>query len=321
MDTPLVSICTITYNHAPFIRQCMDGVLMQKTSFPIEHLIHDDASPDGTANIVREYEARYPDVIKAIYQTENQFSKGTPMLSKYLFPKVRGKYIALCDGDDYWTDPLKLQKQVDFLESHPDYALCGGKYRTMIMGENKINEYERKGIDKYPNGKTVTFHDFFDSYLFFTLTVCFRSENISDMFKYKICIDDTVYCAVMNKGKAFFFPDYFAMYRLHPGGVNAGKSRRERLQFSVDFHEEMLPDYGKNSKSLRKRYIRDVIDLRFIDLSVSKHFFRDYLKIVRFSFSGKLDTLPYSLMQLLEKTGRYTSTRIKIFLGIKKKIN
>jgi len=317
MDTPLVSVCTITYNHAPFIRQCMDGVLMQKTSFPIEHLIHDDASPDGTGDIVREYEARYPDIIKAIYQTENQFSKGTPMLSKYLFPKARGKYIALCDGDDYWTDPLKLQKQVDFLEAHPDYAMCGGKYQTLFMDQDKIYGYIRKGIDKYPNGRTVTFNDFFDSYLFFTLTVCFRKEYISNIYKYKICIDDTVYCTVMDNGKAFLFPDYFAMYRLHPGGVNAGKSRRERLKFSVDFHKEMLPDYGKNSKSLRKRYIRDVIDLHFIDLSESKHFFRDYMKIVRFSFSGKLDTLSYSLMQLLEKTCRYASQRVKKILRIK----
>jgi glycosyltransferase involved in cell wall biosynthesis len=313
MDTPLVSICTIAYNHAPFIRQCMDGVLMQKTSFPVEFLIHDDASADETADMIREYETSFPDVIKAIYQTENQFSKGAQIWAKYLFPKARGKYIALCDGDDYWTDPLKLQKQVDFLETHPDYAMCGGKYRTTIMGQNEIHEYERKGTDKYPNGRTVTFDDFFDSYLFYTLTVCFRREYICNIQKYKVCIDDTVYCAVMDKGKGFLFPDYFAMYRLHPGGVNAKKTRRERLQFSEDFYKEMLPDFGSKSKSLRKRNIRDVIDLRFIDLRESKHFFRDYFKIVHFALSGKSDTFLYGLSQLIEKTGRYTSARVKKF--------
>jgi len=287
----------------------MDGVLMQKTTFPFEFLIHDDASTDGTTEIIREYEARYPDVIKAIYQTENQFSKGEPIWSKFLFPHARGKYIAMCDGDDYWTDPLKLQKQVDFLEAHPDYAICGGRFRTLIIGHDIIHDYEAK----YPKGKTVTFDDFFDTYLFFTLTVCFRSEYIKDVYRHKICVDDTLYCETLAKGKGYLFPDYFAMYRLHPGGVNAGKTSRQRLQFSVDFHEQMLPLFGNQSKSLRRRYIRDMINLRFIDLAESKHVFRDYLKIVQFAFSGKFDTFLYSMLQLLEKTGRYCSARIKKF--------
>ena len=320
MDTPLVSICTVAYNHAPFIRQCMEGVLMQKTSFPIEYIIHDDASTDETSDIIREYEARYPNIIKAIYQTENQFSKGVPIWPRFLFKNARGKYIALCDGDDYWTDPLKLQKQVDFLEAHPDYTICGGKYRTTIIGQQEILDYERLGIDKYPNGKTVTFDNFFDSYLFFTLTVCFRSEYVHSVNKYKICIDDHVYCVMLDKGKGFFFPDYFAMYRLHPGGINAGKTRRERLQFSEAFYKEVLPDFGNKSKSLRKRYIRDTIDLRFIELAESKHLIRDYLKIVQFAFSSKSDFL-YRMKQLLEKTGRYLSARAKKFFRIKQTVN
>ena len=87
---------------------------MQKTDFPFEILIHDDASTDGTADIIREYEAKYPDIIKPIYQTENQYSKGIKVSQVYQFPRAKGKYIALCEGDDYWTDPYKLQKQVDF---------------------------------------------------------------------------------------------------------------------------------------------------------------------------------------------------------------
>ena len=319
MDTPLVSICTVAYQHAPFIRACMDGVLMQKTTFPFEFLLHDDASTDGTTDIIREYEARYPDIIKAIYQTENQFSKGVQIWAKLLFPQARGKYIAMCDGDDYWTDPLKLQKQVDFLESHPDYTICGGKYRTKIMGQDEILGYIRKGKDPYPKGKTVNFDNFFDTYLFFTLTICFRRECINNIYRHKICIDDAIYCEVLAKGKGFLFPDYFAMYRLHPGGVNAGKTYRQRLQFSVDFHEQMLPDFGNQSKSLRKRYIRDMIDLLFHDLAESKHVCRDYLKIVQFAFSGKLDTFPYSMMHLLEKTGRFTSARIKKLFSSEKK--
>ena len=125
METPLVSICSITYNHAPFIRQCLDGFLMQQCNFPIEIIINDDCSTDGTTEIIREYAEKYPDKIFPIFHEENLYTQGVRgMFQKFVFPKARGKYIALCEGDDYWTDPLKLQKQVDFLESHPDYSMC-----------------------------------------------------------------------------------------------------------------------------------------------------------------------------------------------------
>lgn len=124
MENPFVSICCLTYNHESYIRQCLDGFVMQKANFPIEILIHDDASTDGTQDIIREYEVKYPNIIKPIYQKENQYSKGVKVSLVYNYPRAKGKYIALCEGDDYWTDPYKLQKQVDFLESHPDYVMC-----------------------------------------------------------------------------------------------------------------------------------------------------------------------------------------------------
>jgi len=121
---PTVSICCITYNHAPYIRSALDGFLMQETDFAYEILIHDDASTDGTADIIREYTARYPDIIKPILREENQYSKGISNISIFNFPRARGEFIAMCEGDDYWTDPHKLQKQVDYLRAHPDCALC-----------------------------------------------------------------------------------------------------------------------------------------------------------------------------------------------------
>ncbi|MFK2238497.1 glycosyltransferase family 2 protein [Bacteroides fragilis] len=112
IDTPpLVSIFCITYNHSSYIRQCLDGFLIQKTNFPFEVLIHDDASTDDTAGIIKEYEAKYPDIIKPIYQVENQYSKGLDINIVYNLPRARGKYIAMCEGDDYWIDPLKLQNK------------------------------------------------------------------------------------------------------------------------------------------------------------------------------------------------------------------
>jgi len=124
MNKPLVSVCCITYNHEKYIRDAIEGFLMQKTTIPIEILIHDDASTDGTADIIKEYEAKCPDIIKPIYQTENQYSKGINPYPVFVYPRARGKYIALCEGDDYWIDPYKLQKQVDFLEANPDCSLC-----------------------------------------------------------------------------------------------------------------------------------------------------------------------------------------------------
>lgn len=120
----VVSVICNTYNHELYIRQCLEGFVMQKASFKFEVLIHDDASTDKTADIIREYEAQYPDIIKPIYQTENQYSKKTGIMKTFQYPRVKGKYIALCEGDDYWIDPLKLQKQVDFMEGHPNHSLC-----------------------------------------------------------------------------------------------------------------------------------------------------------------------------------------------------
>lgn len=121
----LVSILCTAYNHEKYIRSALEGFVTQETSFAFEVLVNDDASTDGTAAIIREYEEKYPEIIRPFYQTENQFSKGIGYIYEQIFyPNARGKYLAYCEGDDYWTDPSKLQRQVDFLETHPDYTAC-----------------------------------------------------------------------------------------------------------------------------------------------------------------------------------------------------
>lgn len=134
----MVSVICNAYNHERYIRDALDGFLMQKTNFAFEVLIHDDASTDRTADIIREYEAKYPDIIKPIYQTENQYSKDPATVHTLQYSRVRGKYIALCEGDDYWTHPLKLQRQVDAMEMHPEVDMCAhGAYR--VDAESKKN--------------------------------------------------------------------------------------------------------------------------------------------------------------------------------------
>lgn len=118
----MVSIICNAYNHEPYIAQCLDGIVMQKTNFVFEVLVHDDASTDKTADIIRTYEKKYPHLIKPIYQTENQYYKGG--FEQFQYPRVQGKYVAICEGDDYWTDPLKLQKQYNAMEAHPEIDMC-----------------------------------------------------------------------------------------------------------------------------------------------------------------------------------------------------
>lgn len=137
---PLVAIRCLTYNHGPYIRQCLEGFVMQKTNFPFIAIVHDDASTDNTADIIREYEVKYPDIIKPIYETENQYSKPDGSLGRIMAQAVPDsvKYIALCEGDDYWVDPLKLQKQVDFLEQNLFYSMCFHNAIILYQDENKV---------------------------------------------------------------------------------------------------------------------------------------------------------------------------------------
>ena len=121
-DSVAVSVICNAYNHGRYIKDALEGFIMQKTNFVFEVLIHDDASTDNTADIIREYEAKYPDIIKPIYQTENQYTRGG--VGRFQIPRVKGKYVAYCEGDDYWTDPYKLQRQFDALEAHPEINIC-----------------------------------------------------------------------------------------------------------------------------------------------------------------------------------------------------
>jgi glycosyltransferase involved in cell wall biosynthesis len=161
---PLVSISCITYNHEKYIEDAIEGFLIQETNFPFEVLIHDDASTDNTANIIKRYKKKYPNLIKPIYQKENQYSKRNPIyISVGLYNISKGKYIALCEGDDYWTHPKKLHIQADFMEKNEDYSLCfhaakfisNKKEKNCFLSNknfiiNKGDFYSHKGFYNHP---------------------------------------------------------------------------------------------------------------------------------------------------------------------------
>ena len=148
--SPLVTIQCLTYNHEKYIRKCLDGFVMQKTNFRFEAIVHDDASTDGTANIVREYADKYPDIIKPIFETENQYSKSDGSLNRIMYEHTLGKYVALCEGDDYWTDPYKLQKQVDYLEQHDDVVCSCHRYQILYDQTNEIELATNIYFDNHP---------------------------------------------------------------------------------------------------------------------------------------------------------------------------
>ena len=136
-----VSVLCLAYNHEKYIRRCLESILSQKTQFDFEIIINDDASSDKTAEIIKEYEDRYPKKFKTIYQKENKYSKGEAIIEKYMLPKASGKYIAFCECDDWWLDNEKLQRQYDYMESNQQCSMCG--HNTLIHCINESKEDSR----------------------------------------------------------------------------------------------------------------------------------------------------------------------------------
>jgi len=271
---PLVSICCITYNHEVFIRDAIEGFLMQKTSFPIEILIHDDASTDNTANIIREYENKFPDIIKPIYQLENQYSRGVSISVTYQFPRAKGKYIALCEGDDYWTDPLKLQKQVDFLENNKDYILTVGGYLTKYITDGNEDVIIRKVRNNdFNNGYTFTLHDSLKFWLIQPLTALFRNkkEIFNKLLLYTYSRDIHLFYHLLKEGKGFYFTEILGVYNRHDGGVFS--SQQKYLENYI-LHFKIYKELYKSNKDefSRLMYYRSAktLVLKFINNGLYK---------------------------------------------------
>lgn len=263
VEKPLVSICSITYNHEKFIEECLDGFLMQETNFPFEILIHDDASTDKTADIIREYEAKYPDIIKPIYQTENQFSKGIRTMNPtFNYPRVKGKYIALCEGDDYWTAPDKLQKQVDFLEVNAKYSAC--THNTKIIyaeDKEKKDELVVASSDK----ETYTIEDFSKGEAYFhTTSVVYRNifnGKIPKKFINEFSGDWLWLLLHSEKGPIKYINEVMSVYRIHEKGVWTSlgeiKQKTRNLKAILLFNKIFDYKYEENFLKMFTRVFSD----------------------------------------------------------------
>ena len=214
----MVSIVCATYNHVNYIRQCLDSFLMQKTNSAYEILIHDDASTDGTSDIIKEYEKEYPNIIKPIYQVENQYSKGLSPTMVYNFPRAKGKYIAMCEGDDYWTDPLKLQKQVDILENDDAYGCVYTGYKT--VDKNSIDCYFAPSMHHQLRSFTG---DIFSSLIYGnfpqTLTILFRRSLLDILLLPPVEVDYSLFMKCALQKDFYFIPSITGAYRINPNGM------------------------------------------------------------------------------------------------------
>lgn len=223
-NKPLVAIHCITYNHEPYIRATLEGFVMQKTNFPFVAVVHDDVSTDGTAAIVREYADKYPEIIKPIFETENLYSKGDGSFDRVMLGAIDAtgaKYVAYCEGDDYWIDSLKLQKQVDFLEANPDYSMCF---------HNAIEHWEDNSLPDTPKNsffdKDFTGIDIYKSYVVPTASIMVRKAVVNNR-KYlravesrKFAFGDLLIClSASDIGKIRYSQDVGSVYRRHSMGA------------------------------------------------------------------------------------------------------
>ena len=238
MEPIVVSVICNTHNHEDYIAKSLESLLMQKVNFRYEILLHDDASEDNTANIVREYEKKYPDIIKPIYQTENQYTKGLGISSRFQYCRVQGKYVAFCEGDDYWTDPLKLQKQYDYLEAHPNIDMC-------VHGAVAVDQKNEKIISKIAPSKKSRIMPMEevimgDGVYVVSNSMFFRADVIKGelpefwkQFRYQFCIK----LKAAIRGGIYYMSDIMSAYRLQAKGSWTSKMKKDPQKW-YDFHEK-----------------------------------------------------------------------------------
>ena len=254
----MVSIKCLAYNHENYIRQCLDSIVSQKTSFMFEAIVHDDASTDKTAKIIEEYASKYPNIIKPIYEERNLYQNDIIELRKKMNAAVKGKYVAFCECDDYWIDENKLQKQVDFLESNKEYSMC---FHNALEHFEDNSQEDR--LFSHIENRDYTGLEIFETWQVPTASVMVRrtvSEN--DLYKYLlyeknyVFTDIILFLTASKFGKLHGMTDTMSVYRRQSTGVTAkayfGKEStqiqlaNEFLELADIFGKEYRPQAEKN---------------------------------------------------------------------------
>jgi glycosyltransferase involved in cell wall biosynthesis len=262
-----VTIITLAYNQEDYIRQTLDGILMQQADFDFEILIHDDASGDSTPTIINEYQEKHPGIIKPIYEKENKFQKNDFSFVNKMLNQAKGEYIALCEGDDYWTDPLKLQKQVRFMEKHRDYALCFHPVRVFFENGEKADSI-------YPESKPIlTVQELLKRNFIQTNSVLYRRQEYKNMAANIIPGDWYLHLYHAQFGGIGYIDEVMSAYRRHEGGQwwTAASDRKafwEKHALShLRLYKELLKMYGsapENRKIIHSRILEVITGISHI---------------------------------------------------------
>ena len=284
---PMVSICCTTYNHEQYIEDALVGFLIQETDFSFEILVHDDASTDKTTDILREYEVRYPSLIKVIYQSVNQYSKGRKP-GRINLERAKGKYIAPCEGDDYWLDSSKLQKQVDFLEINKDVGLIhtnGFRYYTTIK-KRKIVAADVK-IKSILNcrDRDIFLSILIGKYNILTCSTCFRSNlfakiDFDDFYGKNFKMGDTfLWLELAYVSKVSYLPEPMVVHNILEESASKSKDMKKILAFSQSGFE--LEKYVAYKYNLSLSIQKDIAFRRnriFLDISYRGKLFEEGIK-------------------------------------------
>lgn len=299
-STPLVSICCLAYNHEKFIKDAIEGFLMQRTTFPFEIIIHDDASTDKTIEIIREYENRNPELFNNIYQKENQFSQGIKPTINFLYPKARGKYVALCEGDDYWIDSDKLQKQVDFLEHNKDYTICFHNVKINKHGK-LINDYITRDVP----GSTNILELAKGNYMH-TPSVVFKRnwKELPSWFAACPAGDYALHMINAQFGKIKKMNDVMAVYRIHDSNIWANQ---DNFRMSENIHSylyAMIDNFESSANEiLKNRYLNITINL------IKKCLEQNQQEAANYYLTRLVEKHPYSVLKLLLSEQQPPSTK------------
>ena len=315
---PVVSVCMMTYNHHKFIKEAIDSVIAQKTDFPIEFIIGDDCSTDGTTEIVLEYQKQYPEIIRVLLAKERlgKYTGNGRLNSIRVKQSRRGKYIALLEGDDYWTDALKLQKQVDFFKAHPDCTICFHNVKVEYDDKNCSShpyyvEKPLKGFTQRIPKSISTLDDLVKGNFIQTPSTMFRSglfDEFPDWFYTTSIGDWPLHILNAQHGQIGYLNEIMAVYRVHKEGVYSSKNRIEVLMGAVDaankVNRHLHYKYANIIKQANENRLFIIISL------LEKEDFFKYPKIInwilRYSFKNN-----YNLFVIIKRIIKITFKRIK----------
>ncbi len=302
MNTCMVSVLCTAFNHGEYIAQALESFVTQQTDFPFEVLVNDDCSSDNTAQIIREYAEKYPHIIRPFIQEKNLYSQGINIYDKIFYPNVRGKYIALCEGDDYWSDPMKLQLQVDFLEAHPEYSACVHNTKICFCDASSQDrdllpptEDRDVPFQQVIKGMAVSFH---------TSAILAHKDYLINSPDFKAVAtkygfsDYPVGIWLTMKGKVRFIERSMSVYRVasNAGAWSHGVGRRygslkRFITGEIEMFKALLPHLdGDWLNAAKQELLEREFELMFIEGRVHEQVKPPYLEIYKrqpFSYRAK----------------------------------